>query len=55
MTAAPDLLGTIVAATQRIIEVRREREPLAALETARDGNVIRRGSVRARRLARPAA
>ena len=33
MTAAPDLLGTIIAATQRIIEVRREREPAAALET----------------------
>jgi indole-3-glycerol phosphate synthase len=33
MTAgAPDLLRTIVAATQRIIEVRRAREPLAALE-----------------------
>jgi indole-3-glycerol phosphate synthase len=32
MTGAPDLLGTIVAATQRIIEVRREREPAAALE-----------------------
>lgn len=33
MTAAPDLLGTIIAATQRIIDVRREREPAAALET----------------------
>ena len=32
MTAAPDLLGTILAATRRITEVRREREPLAALE-----------------------
>ena len=32
MTAAPDLLGAIVAATRRIIEVRREREPAAALE-----------------------
>ena len=32
MSAAPDLLRTIVAATQRIIEVRREREPQAALE-----------------------
>ena len=32
MTGAPDLLATIVAATERIIEVRREREPLAALE-----------------------
>ena len=32
MTAAPDLLGTIVAATERLIEVRREREPAATLE-----------------------
>ena len=32
MTAAPDLLRTIVAATRRITEVRQEREPLAALE-----------------------
>jgi indole-3-glycerol phosphate synthase len=32
MTTAPDLLGTIVAATQRIVEVRRERQSLAALE-----------------------
>ena len=30
--SAPDLLKTIVAATQRIVSVRREREPLAALE-----------------------
>jgi indole-3-glycerol phosphate synthase len=29
---APDLLRTIVAATERIVEVRREREPVAALE-----------------------
>ena len=33
MTAAPDLLRAIVAATERLIEVRREREPAAALET----------------------
>jgi indole-3-glycerol phosphate synthase len=33
MTTAPNLLGTIVAATQRIVEIRREREPAAALET----------------------
>jgi len=33
MTAAPDLLGTIVAATQRIVEVRRDRESAEALET----------------------
>lgn len=32
MSAAPDLLRTIVAATERITAVRREREPLAALE-----------------------
>jgi len=32
MTAAPDLLGTIIAGTRRITEVRREREPLAVLE-----------------------
>ena len=32
MTGAPDLLGTIVAATERIIEVRRQREPAAVLE-----------------------
>lgn len=32
MSSSPDLLATIVAATERIIEVRREREPLAALE-----------------------
>jgi indole-3-glycerol phosphate synthase len=32
MTGAPDLLRTVVAATERIIEVRRAREPLAALE-----------------------
>jgi indole-3-glycerol phosphate synthase len=32
MTQAPDLLRTVVAATRRIVDVRREREPLAALE-----------------------
>jgi indole-3-glycerol phosphate synthase len=32
MTSAPDLLGTIVAATAKITEVRRERESLASLE-----------------------
>lgn len=30
--SAPDLLATIVAATRRITEVRREREPMAVLE-----------------------
>ena len=32
MTATPDLLGAIVAATQKITAVRRERESLASLE-----------------------
>lgn len=32
MSAPPDLLRTIVAATTRITEIRREQEPLAALE-----------------------
>jgi indole-3-glycerol phosphate synthase len=32
MTSAPDLLRTIVAATERITATRREREPLAVLE-----------------------
>lgn len=32
MSAAPDLLRTIVAATERITALRREREPLAGLE-----------------------
>ena len=31
-TQAPDLLRTIIAATERIIELRKESEPLAALE-----------------------
>jgi indole-3-glycerol phosphate synthase len=44
MTTAPDLLGTIVAATQRIVEVRRQRESAAALE-ARAGNGSPRGPV----------
>ena len=33
MSAPPDLLRTIVAATRRITEVRRDREPVAALES----------------------
>src|SRR2546423_7094561 len=33
MTTSPDLLRTIVAATERIVASRRERESLAALET----------------------
>jgi len=32
MTTAPDLLRAIVAATERLVEVRREREPYATLE-----------------------
>ena len=32
MSSTPDLLRTIVAATRRIIEARRQREPLGALE-----------------------
>lgn len=32
MSTSPDLLRTIVAATRRVIDVRREREPLASLE-----------------------
>jgi indole-3-glycerol phosphate synthase len=32
MTAVPDLLAAIVAGTRRIVDVRREREPRAALE-----------------------
>ena len=32
MTAAPDLLGTIIAGTRRITDVRRQRESLATLE-----------------------
>jgi indole-3-glycerol phosphate synthase len=32
VSSGPDLLGTIVAATRRIVHVRREREPQAALE-----------------------
>jgi indole-3-glycerol phosphate synthase len=37
--SGPDLLRTIVAATERIVAVRREREPLAALERrAADAN-----------------
>jgi indole-3-glycerol phosphate synthase len=33
MTATPDLLQAIVGATERLIDVRRAREPIAALET----------------------
>jgi indole-3-glycerol phosphate synthase len=40
--SAPDLLGTIVAATERIVGIRREREPVAALER-RAANAMPRG------------
>jgi indole-3-glycerol phosphate synthase len=43
MTMGPDLLGTIVAATQRIVEVRRQRESAAALE-ARAATASPRGA-----------
>ena len=48
MIGTPDLLGTIVAATRRITEVRQNREPLAALEkrasaTVPDGAAFERG------------
>jgi hypothetical protein len=39
MTTGPDLLGTIVAATQRIVQVRRDREPAAVLEARARGDV----------------
>ena len=44
MTGGPDLLGTIVAAARRIVEVRREREPAAALE-ARAAKASPRGKL----------
>ena len=43
MTMGPDLLGTIVAAAQRIVEVRRQRESAAALE-ARAAKASPRGA-----------
>jgi indole-3-glycerol phosphate synthase len=43
MSAAPDLLGTIVAATQRIVEVRRQRESTVVLE-ARAATASPRGA-----------
>jgi len=50
--ASPDLLATIVAATQRITATRRERESQAALE-ARAGAALPRGDVFEARLRRP--
>jgi indole-3-glycerol phosphate synthase len=41
VSTAPDLLRTIVAATRRIVEVRREREPFAALEKRAAGSTPR--------------
>jgi indole-3-glycerol phosphate synthase len=46
--AAPaDLLATIVAATRRIVEVRQEREPIAALARRADQMLTRRGRLTA--------
>ena len=52
--SAPDLLRTIVAATRRTMELRREREPLAALER-RAAQASPRGEAFARALASPVA
>jgi indole-3-glycerol phosphate synthase len=52
MTAAPDLLAAIVAATRKIIEVRRERESTAALER-RVAPVTPRGDAFLAALSRP--
>ena len=41
MTATPDLLAAIVAATERITEVRRQKESLAALERRAAGRTPR--------------
>ncbi len=47
MTAtAPDLLGTIVAATRRIVSVRSAREPLSALARRAEASVPRPGAFR---------
>jgi indole-3-glycerol phosphate synthase len=50
--AGADLLETIVAATRRIVAVREEREPLAALAKRAEACTPRRGAFRAA-LARP--
>ncbi|MEQ1760890.1 MAG: indole-3-glycerol phosphate synthase TrpC [Vicinamibacterales bacterium] len=52
MTAAPDLLRTIVAATERITDGRRQRESMAVLE-ARAAAALPRGERFERDLARP--
>jgi indole-3-glycerol phosphate synthase len=41
--AAPDLLGAIVAATRRIVSIRSEREPIAALATRAEARDVRPG------------
>lgn len=50
--AAPDLLGTIVAATRRAVEARADREPLAALARRADRRTPEPGRFRGA-LARP--
>jgi indole-3-glycerol phosphate synthase len=50
--SAPDLLRAIVAATERIIETRRAREPIAALERSAAA-AVPRGEVFESALARP--
>jgi indole-3-glycerol phosphate synthase len=52
VTATPDLLGTIVAATEKITEVRRERESLATLER-RAASFTPRGEAFLAALSRP--
>ncbi|HXH26212.1 MAG TPA: indole-3-glycerol phosphate synthase TrpC [Vicinamibacterales bacterium] len=47
MTGGPDLLATIVAATRRIIEVRRAREPLEALAARAERRTPRGGEFEA--------
>jgi indole-3-glycerol phosphate synthase len=42
--AGADLLETIVAATRRIVEVRQQREPLAALAKSSEAGAPRRGA-----------
>jgi indole-3-glycerol phosphate synthase len=45
--ASADLLSTIVAATKRIVAVRMEREPLAALGRRAESSAVRPGAFRA--------
>jgi indole-3-glycerol phosphate synthase len=47
VTAPADLLATIVAATRRTVEVRQEREPLAALARRAGARDVRPGRFRA--------